>query len=318
MHADLARHLKTIECQIALGRILATCQPSFVGRSMESSRDSGDQTERLRIDLATGQPVFQYALSNARLEFVVDISSSGGEHAEGFESLVTIEFRSLGDHPGTLFLFEQSAENPLRVTVGDGESRRVVEETSLWTLLLTEPELRDQYLLPALQRVRPGWDLTSQTRRVVHSLHDLAHVADATKSAQWSMLIDDLGSPRFAVRRAADRELRAQGRELLPFLLALDRSRLDSEQQHHVQSILQSLAPKTHAPTWGPRQPRDDSPDAVAISLAPNSRVWHALLDDEELAVREVAAEHVQRVWGKPVRSAPQADNPASARQRDE
>jgi hypothetical protein len=110
-------------------------------------------------------------------------------------------------------------------------------------------------------------------------------------------LVKQLGDPRFAVREAADRKLRSLGQSVLPFLLQLDRRRLDAEQRLRVDSIRKSLLAVG-----------EDTPHRAASRMLYDRAAWLVLLGRDDAAQRSAAARHLCKLCPEAVAFDPQAE----------
>jgi hypothetical protein len=112
-----------------------------------------------------------------------------------------------------------------------------------------------------------------------------------------SRLVEQLGSATFSERRQAERELRAAGHIVLPYLESLDRARLDAEQRQRIRSLIDAL-----------EDGREDRVDRMAVWLAGHEQTWLALLTRDDEAKRRIAAEQLASLVGEPVDFNPAAD----------
>jgi hypothetical protein len=118
---------------------------------------------------------------------------------------------------------------------------------------------------------------------------------------RWSALVTDLASERFTVRQGAERQLRAAGSAVLPYLQGLDRSRLDFEQWSRIQRILESR--------YGADE---DTAELAASQLMSDQLLWVALADRPQAKVRRAAARQLAFLLGESPRFDP--DAPESGR----
>jgi hypothetical protein len=199
----------------------------------------------------------------------------------GPDQLEIERIRSVPETPGAVapatrrVTFRQIPNRDLELTVRNGDSEQTAHAPTIWHLLLLEPELCRRELLPLFQSLRPRWQLE----------HQAAHL----ESLLWTqtferpvppidLLMARLKDERFEVRRQADRELRAHGPMLWPFLAELDTRRMTAEQARRVHHLRESLA-----------TPSEDTPHRVAGWLAYDARLGRRWRESSEPARRQFA-----------------------------
>lgn len=272
--------------QIVSGRI------AFRGTRLGSMNDaakSDGREERMGIHITPQEFTVRYEMLSPEEEFLLEITGSDQIHvrrtAKGDSRLVPVDFR-------------QSADEPLRLTVGPEEDEQAHSSSSLWHLLITRPEVCRQHLVPLLQVLDEQWDLSTTAEQVEVSLLRAAAEGDLPDPRRWADLVEQLGDERYARREAADRELRALGRVVLTYLDGLDPSRLDAEQHYRVQRIVMMLSASIE----------NDTPPQIASWMAGDPAVWLALLSRDDESTRRLAAQRLGALLGKPVAFDPAAD----------
>jgi hypothetical protein len=170
-------------------------------------------------------------------------------------------------------------------------------------LYLAEPAVCRDHLLPLLELLRPDWRLAETADRIVDVLMQGSTLDAPLPWRQWRRWVAELGADEFAVRRAANRQLRAAGPAIRSFLESYDTRRLDAEQRHRVRSILRVLASRSD----------NTSPEAIASWLSTDPRVWLAMLSDENPGQRQIAKDRLERLLEQPIEFDAAAD--AAARQ---
>ncbi|HEX4149185.1 MAG TPA: hypothetical protein VHY20_09365, partial [Pirellulales bacterium] len=101
-----------------------------------------------------------------------------------------------------------------------------------------------------------------------------------------------------AQREAAERELRASGQMILPFLRGVDRSRLDAEQSYRLRGIIGALG----------NEDAEDTADRVANWLAGDPHAWLSLLSRDDASLRQVAAKQLAQLLEMPLKFDASAD----------
>jgi hypothetical protein len=278
----LRNALLLVQVDVNGGRLHAKARHQ--GRTSSSfSSTNRDRTERLTVRLTGSHPRIEYNLStpSQRVTMTVD---------NGFDFYVRQE--PLGGDSATLpLIFKQGLEGDLSFDWGQGPSHSKATASSLWHLYLFEPQVCRQHLLPLLEMLRPDWKLTETADQIFEALLVSEAHEEPLPWRRWHALVGELGDNEYAVRRAADRELRAAGLAVRSFLENYDRRQLDAEQRHRLQSIVRALA----------SQSDNGSPEAIASWLATDPRVWLALLSDEDSQRRELAKQRLGRLLEAPI-----------------
>jgi hypothetical protein len=159
-------------------------------------------------------------------------------------------------------------------------------------------------LIPLVELLRPAWQLEAMGSDLERALLDQAQQANRVEVRRWTELVAELGSPKFPVRAAAQRELQRAGQSALPFLQGLDRGQLDAEQLARVRELVDQLSVEY-----------EDSAQRLAIGLANDPAAWLALLSRPDAAKRTVAAGQLQKVTEGPLEFDPNGDESARATQ---
>ena len=209
---------------------------------------------------------------------------------------LTIDQQPRGESGVPTVRLRQPRRGDLVLTVEDGDLTREVAAASLWHLMLAEPELCSGYLVPILQSLRSDWLLDAQAQRI-----EAALLADALRghlpdTAKMRQLVQQLKHAEFSRRQAAHRELRQMGQAVVVYLDRLDERSLDVEQRTRIRQIRGALQINT-----------GDTPARVAVRLADDRGVWLALLKREDVAKRQLAAQHLGAIIGTPLAFAPEA-----------
>jgi hypothetical protein len=191
----------------------------------------------------------------------------------------------------------QAPGRELVLTIGAGDSRREYSAASFWHLMLAEPDAMRDCVTPLLEAFRPDWALWREAAGLEARLFELAAVAPAPDETHWNELVGELGAPLFARREAADRQLRAVGQSLVPFLAQLDRRQLDGEQRSRLAGIRRSLA-----------EPAEDTPSRVARRMLYDQRTWLILISREDATQRALAATRLRQLCSEAVAFDPQAE----------
>jgi hypothetical protein len=288
---NLANHLRgNLNVGLISGRVVAGGE--FTGRSLNSSSESGDRREQLKVDLTGVTPSVDYELSTAAFRIVLELDDGRA-----------LRIRRLPQGEGqTKFLeFLQPAEGNITVVVGANPPERSWSFDSMWHLLVAEPELVRTEIEPLLRLLRPGWPLTSEGQAVEAALYRQIDVQRNYDRRAWTELVEKLRSPHYVERLEADRKLRDLGQVVVPYLQHLPTQHLDAEQAYRIRLIVRSQG--------GERG--EDSPETVAAWLVADPEIWYALARRTEGPQRTRATVQLGLLLGEPVTLAPDATGEA-------
>ena len=193
---------------------------------------------------------------------------------------------------GAAILFRQPAEGPLTLVV----DRTTYRAPTLWHLLLDHPEACEAHLLPAINVLRPYWQVMRRAEQVRESLFEWAQSPALPQHAELADLVDQLGDASFARRQAAARELHAIGQPVLSYLDELDASRLDAEQRVRIEHLREMLELHTA-----------DTPQRVGAWLVNSKAMWLILMEDDEPARRQLATTQFAKLVDGPIAFDPHA-----------
>lgn len=280
--------------QIVSGRITFT--GSRLGNMNDQADDNG-RSERLSIRVAGASPSISYQMSGPDDELSIEIIEGDQLHIsrgpKGDSGLTAVDFR------------QPSAPDPPQLTVGSEQDRREYRASSLWHLLIAEPKICRQHLLPLLIPFGEQWDLTMLADQIEANLIRVATNNQLPDRGRWIALLEQLGDPRFSRRQAADRELRALGRVSLTFLRDLDQQQLDAEQRYRIRRIVTTLSGNT----------RREDPMLIADWLSGDPAVWLSLLQRNDEDTRRQAAQWLEALLGRSIQFDPAADAETRAAQ---
>jgi len=298
MSAGMANLLNHVEVAVVSGRIVViTRNPR--GTIGYTTRGSGS-TERLSMTLLPDATSVHYENVSTDWQISFDVEDS---------NTLTVS-RLRGDREDVVpILFTQPSAGPLELTVGSDPARVIVAPT-LWHLLLYEPELCHDELIPLLELMHPSWRLGQMAGTVEETLFRIVTDEQPEDEPRWLELVGELGHADFATREQAERELELDGERILPFLYTLDPRRLDAEQRYRVRKIIHSIYGDDSSEI-------DEASGRAAGALAADVRVWYGLLDRDDQTKREVAAERLARLLGKSIEFDPAADRETRDAQRE-
>ncbi len=291
----LAQYIQSRRLQFDLVQGRVKFATTYSG-STSSRSSSGSHKEQLSMRMSGNSATVDYELSSSTE--TLSIKVQGDTHLQiqrvpqGSSSIVPVTF-------------VQAAGKPLSLVVGPEGEQQTYEAPSLWHLLLEEPKLVQQRLVPLVELLRPGSNLADKVAEVERKMLETAETETMPDRKRWMELVDQLGDDSFARRQAADRQLRQAGQAVLVYLRNLDRRELDAEQQFRIHRIIRSFA----------RSQQSDDPQVVAQWLGSDSRAWLILLGRDEPATRQLAARRLEWLLGEPIAFDPSADPATRQRQ---
>jgi hypothetical protein len=289
----LAARVKWVQFMVVGGHIEAVSPQ--LGRQMSTSSNAGDdRQEKLSVSVNAGLASVQYSLTSPNEQVNIDIAD--GRHA-------TIRFRPQGDSGGVQVDFEQRPAGPVMLTVTKENRPETVTGPTLWHVMIERPDLAE-HLLPLLEMMRPDWRLMDVADAVRINLLKAAAARRTVDAGQWSAWIKQLGSDRHSERQGAERQLRAAGQAVVPFLRGLDRSQLDAEQRFRIQSILAAYVDEG-----------EDTPERIANRLAGDRHAWVAMLNNADEQNRRTALSQLEYLVGEKLEFDPAGDAASRAEQ---
>jgi hypothetical protein len=289
MHRGLLEQLRWVEFQVNSGRIVA--RSPYIDRSQTSSAGNKNRQERLSVNLTSGQPSLQYELRTP--EELITITITEGDS-------FALRRESTSQEAGTALTFEQNPNQPLALEFSSHDANRpsrTLRGATLWHLLLADPDLCAEQLLPILQILRPDWNLAYRALRIEESLLRAAGRRSVQHRQRWQTLVDQLADEQFSKRQSAERQLRAVGPAILPFLQSLAFAELDAEQRSRVRRILSQLTFDN----------AEDAPAQVATWFIADVPAWFCLLNRADLETRQIAKAQLAQLLGNPLDFDPEA-----------
>jgi len=267
---------------IASGRI--TLIGTRIGHKSVVTSEDPETGVRQRLAFSAEGPdsaSLHYEYTGAGRKMTVDVERS---------AQVSIHFVPSPNSERAEVRYHQPERGPVSLEIRCVDGDRRIAASGFWRLVLAAPELCAKHFLPVAESLRPGWALEAQARQLEEALLAGARSGPRSQEGRWAALVRDLGHPRFQRRQQADRQLRAMGQFVVPFLERLESESLSTEQRVRVRHILEALA-----------VPDGDTPVRVAAWLAGDAEVWIALLDRPEAEKRAVAMQRLATLCGRPL-----------------
>lgn len=292
---SLSSRLSVINFAVVAGRIDATGTEAGLERE-QSVTGADDHQEKLTLSTNADQEAsIEYELSTASETVAVDV-------IDGWQ--ITLSRHPTKNGHGPVVEFVQPHEGTLTLSVSDAGKVRKIEGASLWHLLLAEPQFCQQYLLPLLDMLRSDWRLAETSQLIETQMVRTARAYQPENLQRWGALVADLASDQFNVRQGAERQLRAAGLAVIPYLETLDRGKLDFEQTTRILRIIDSRPDVD-----------EDTPEVTGNRLMTDRQIWLALADRPQLSVRRAAASELTFLLNGPIHFEP--DAPDSTRQAE-
>jgi hypothetical protein len=286
-----------LRCSIVGGRVAV--DGTRLG-SMRSNTRGLQRNEVLNVRNENGQFTLSYERTTSQDQIQVEVAAA--------DDRVLIRRTPRASSPILPIEFSQVPNEKITLKLGSGAEQKVFRAPDMWQLLIAQPNLCKEHLLPLLEMLRPNWKLAETAAGVEEQLLREAGGNGASGRALWSTLVTQLGDENFAKREAADRALRTGTANTLAYLRQLDFGRLDAEQQFRIRRIIEAFA----------GQNGEDSAEQATASLAAEPTVWLALLERPEQATRQTAARQLATLLGEPIAVDPVADPVTQKEQREQ
>jgi hypothetical protein len=246
-------------------------------------------SESFAIVARDGQTRIRYELINPQMRLVVDVR-------EG--SQVEIVRHPTAERAPPALRYMQPAQGEVTLTVGNAGAERVVRAGCLWRLMLADPELCGEHLLPVFALLRPYWRIAEDAEELEQTLLDRAAAEEPTQRPHWEELVAQLDDKAYQKRSAAHRQLLEAGPQALPFLQEVSTRRLAPEPRRRIAEIIARLS-----------LPQTDTPVRVAARLMEDKAVWLALMARADYDTRQLAAARLAMLWQRPIEFDPNADD---------
>jgi hypothetical protein len=295
LNPGLTPLLRYFELRVVSGRIVATSPHR--DRRLESQSSGKDRRERLSATLSGDATTVSYEQTTTDWQLSFEV-------IDGAE--VVLRRQSKEKDALKPLVFHQPQSGPISLRIGEGPEEQVYEAGNLWRLLVAEPEICREQLIPLVELLKPDWKLNQTALAAEQALYDSVRIMESGNLESWQALVRQLGDSKFSRRQAADRELRAQGRGAALFLMSIDWRPLDAEQQSRVRAMFDDRPSGGQPALTGGAHA--DAPERIALWLVRDPRVWLKLLERDDEDQRRLAVAQLQRLL-----SAPLAFDPAAA-----
>jgi hypothetical protein len=294
--STLVARLRWVQFDIVGGRLVAT--PLHIGSNINTSTSINHRRENLSIDLSNPAPNIRYELTATDEELRIEVRDG--------DQFLLQRVRKIDDAPVKVELSQAAANEPIKLTIERGNQSHLYERATVWQLLLEDRQVTAELLSPLFELMRPGWKLAGLMDTVERALCEEARYRRGNNEDLWAKAVAGLASSHYPVRTAAERELLAVGREVLPYLRSLDRQSLDAEQRRRIRFVIDSLDTS-----------EGDSLEQIVSLLSSDRATWLTLMKRPELAKRKLAYEQLVRLEGPSVEFDPAANESVRAAQID-
>jgi hypothetical protein len=292
---NLTSRLVVVRFSIGMGRIEANSDNAGFEREQSSTIEPG-RHETLSVQTNNDQEAsVKYELTTEDEKLSVTVS-------DGYD--VAISRHPINKPHGAQVDFRQPRAGAITLTVLQEGATREVRGQTVWYLLLAEPELCRQHLLPLLSMLRSDWRLVETAQAIEAQMLRIAGTYQSENLHRWGALVDDLASERFAVRQSAERDLRTEGTIVIPYLESLDRHRLDLEQWSRIRGIVDSQS-----------ESAEDTPEQEACHLMDDRPLWIVLASRPRESTRRMAAHQLAFLLGRAIQFDPGAAEPVRKEQ---
>jgi hypothetical protein len=284
----IAARIHWIDFSMVSGRIVASSNLSVPKMLVQSPGRRTNRRESLGIEINGGACSMEYVLASPTESLRIAVTDG---NTLAVRRMITADERYE-------LSFEQRPDSPLTLAIERGGQKQQWQAPGLWRLYLTAPEVVREQLIPLLEQLHPSWQLAARAAEIEAALFrtERLHARQPADRQRWAELVRQLASERFADRETAERELRAAGQAVVPYLQNLASEQLDAEQATRIRAIVGSLSVEY-----------EDRVDRVVAWLAGDETVWLTLLDRDDLEQRRFAAKQLSALLGQAIEFDPEA-----------
>lgn len=289
LEVPLPAHCPGIRFEMAMGRITAFHLNAAQTRLLRGVEADSTVREAMHVNGEGPVPVVRYERHDS-LHDVIIVITDGRE--------LVMERKPLAEKSRAELLLQQRPNGWVEVTVGPADRRRRHSAPSFWHLLLAEPQLCEDEVIPLLHLLRPSWNFSNAAERLESALYRAAHSGQVVSRVRLAELVAELGHRDFQQRRLAEQQLRGYGPTVLPYLATIPGSEISAEQRYRIRHLLESLS-----------QPTADDPERVAMWLVDDERIWLTLLRHSDPEKRHLAAIRLAEIRPETIHFDPYGDD---------
>jgi len=204
--------------------------------------------------------------------------------------------------------FRQHPLGKIQVHIGQGDALQKYSAKSIWHLLLREPEICRQHLIPLLDMLIASHHLMEDADQIEKGLLQKTGQPHISR-AEMTQLVSQMGNGKSEVRQHATAQLDAMGIQALPFLESMEMFTLAPEQSSRVRDTTHRM--KEKYTKNGDTASKKDSVDRALLWLFEDPEIWSIFLqradpEQQAIALRELRAmfpgkteQELMRKYGK-------------------
>lgn len=272
------------DIDVCLGQIQTTCIESAQSRIATSGTPGEGSFEKLTIANDTDTPSVFYHVEDERKD--IDISVINGNHVTMTQSSNNPQIPPIS--------FHQQSLGKILLHIGQGDALQKYSATSIWHLLLREPEICRQHLIPLLDILIADHHLMEDASQMEKGLWEKAgqpHISIDT----MRRLIFQMGNEKYDIRKHAMSQFDGLGIQALPFLESLDVMTLNRDQSDGVLRVIRTIKEKYRKnPDVGSQK---DSVERALLWLFEDPEIWSIFLQRTDPGQHAIALRELQAMF---------------------
>jgi len=273
------------DIDVSLGHIQTICIHSAQTRRATSGTRRKDCYEELFISADTDIPSVRYEATNEQADLSIYVINGNN---------VNIQQSPNGSN-GAPVTFTQFPLGKIILRVGAGESLQEFSARNIWHLLLREPDICSQHLIPLLDACIASNHLMQDAQQIETGLLQKAGTPHVSR-VDMRRHVHFLGNDNYETRISAKNALYALGISALPYLESLDLAAMDNrDQKKHVTDAIRDIGRRyTHCEDPGSRP---DTVERVLVWLFEDPMVWSIFLKRADADQRAIALKELQAMF---------------------
>ena len=273
------------DIDVSLGHIQTICIHSAQTRTTTANTRGKEYYEKLSISGETDIPSVRYEAKNEQEDLSIHVINGNNVHIQ----------QSPNGPDGTPVQFTQSPSGTMMLRIGAGESLQEFSSRNIWHLLLREPDICKQHLMPLLDACIASNHLMQDAQQIETGLLQKAGTPHVSR-VNMGRHVHFLSSEKSEARKNAKNELYALGISALPYLESLDLAAMDNrDQQKHVSDAIRDIGRRyTHGEDAGSRP---DTVERALVWLFEDPMVWSIFLKRADADLRAIALNELQAMY---------------------
>ncbi len=193
----IAARIHWMQFNMVSGRVVASSNLSVPKMLVQSPGRRTQRRETLGIEINGGMCNLEYLLVSPTENLRINMTEGS-----------TLTIRRTQSDAGYALAFEQRPDRPLTLELEQDGVRRKWQAQGLWRLVLQEPEIVRDHLLPLLEQLHPSWQLAATAAQIEETLvrTPFTHAPKRPDRQRWAQWVVELGSAKFSERENAERE----------------------------------------------------------------------------------------------------------------